>query len=181
VGEYIYVASSWRNPWQPTVVELLRDADLAVYDFRHPAPGDEGFRWTDVDPEWKAWQPERYREALAHPIAEHGFGLDMDALENCTACLLVQPCGTSSHLELGWAVGAGKRTAVLFPTDLEAQPVGGHSVSSAPCRACGDLDGCHLPARVRRVEPELMAKMADTILIGRRELSEWVAELTNAS
>jgi hypothetical protein len=39
----IYVASSWRNLYQPTVVTALRQEGYEVYDFRHPAPGDDGF------------------------------------------------------------------------------------------------------------------------------------------
>jgi hypothetical protein len=36
----VYVASSWRNPWQPNVVGLLRSLGHKVYDFREPIPGD---------------------------------------------------------------------------------------------------------------------------------------------
>lgn len=170
----IYVASSWRNPWQPGVVALLREHGHVVYDFRNPEPGNDGFRWTAIDPEWKAWQPGPYREALKHPIAEHGFKLDMDALRSCDACVLVHPCGNSSHLELGWAAGAGKATAVFFPRDIPLTPIGGHSVTTLACGPCGDLDGCHLPARLASVEPELMAKMAGDILISSKELLSWL-------
>ena len=170
----IYVASSWRNPWQPGVVRLLREAKHEVYDYREPEPGVRGFAWSDIDPDWTDWCPGVYREALNHPIARLGFLRDMDALRACDACVLVLPCGNSA-LELGWAAGAGKRTAVLFPHDIPIAPIGGHSVSGYPCSICGDLDGCHLPGKLRRIEPELMAKCADTILINARELSQWVA------
>lgn len=33
----LYVASSWRNRYQPRVVELARAAGLDTYDFRNPA------------------------------------------------------------------------------------------------------------------------------------------------
>lgn len=170
----IYVASSWRNPYQPGVVRFLRNMGHEVYDFREPTPGDTGFHWTDVDPEWKGWDPRAYREALQHPVSEHGFLSDMNGLRRADVCVLVQPCGTSSHLELGWAAGQGKRTAVLFPLDVAPTAIGGHSVGSSPCAPCGDLDGCHLPARLGRVEPELMAKMADEILVSLDELQEWL-------
>jgi hypothetical protein len=40
----IYVASSWRNEAkQQATVLALREAGHEVYDFRHPAPGNEGF------------------------------------------------------------------------------------------------------------------------------------------
>ena len=45
----IYVASSWRNPYFPEVVEALRAAGHEVYDFRNPPHGGAGFHWTDID------------------------------------------------------------------------------------------------------------------------------------
>jgi hypothetical protein len=110
----IYVASSWRNQVQPSVVAALALAGHEVYDFRHPEPGNDGFRWSDIDPEYQQWQPEAFRECLDHPVAERGFSFDMNALEGCDACLLVMPCGRSAHLELGHAVGAGKSTCILL-------------------------------------------------------------------
>jgi len=110
----IYVASSWRNSMQPIVVNALRDK-FDVYDFRHPEPGNTGFRWTDCDPEWHNWEPRRFREmVLTHPIAAKGFRLDMTALQSCDICVLVMPSGRSAHLEAGYAVGAGKPTCILL-------------------------------------------------------------------
>lgn len=110
----IYVASSWRNERQPSVVQALRQAGHEVYDFRNPAPDNDGFRWTEVDPEWKVWSPERFRDMLGHPVAEAGFKLDMDALRECEACVMVLPCGRSASLEMGYAIGAGKHTLILL-------------------------------------------------------------------
>lgn len=31
----VYAASSWRNPYQPEIVQKLRDAGHEVYDFRY--------------------------------------------------------------------------------------------------------------------------------------------------
>jgi len=176
----IYVASSWRNPWQPGVVQLLREEGHEVYDFRAPVAGDAGFSWREIDPLWQQWTPEQYRKNLRHPAAERGFRYDMDALEGCDACVLVQPCGTSAHLELGWAVGAGKRTAVLFPFGVPARPgTLGHSMSSSiACSPCGDIEGCWMPGKLKRVEPELMPKMTSGgILIGVLELQNWLLGL----
>ncbi len=110
----IYVASSWRNEQQPEVVKALREAGFAVYDFRHPEEGDDGFHWSDIDPDWKDWSPEAFREALNHPIAEKGFAKDMNALEASRAVVLLQPCGRSAHLELGFECGTRKPTCVLL-------------------------------------------------------------------
>lgn len=110
----IYVASSWRNDSQPAIVEALRSAGHDVYDFRHPEPGNDGFRWSDIDPGWRDWAPWQYSQALKHPIAKRGFALDMNALKACDACVYVLPCGRSASLELGYAVGAGKYTAAIL-------------------------------------------------------------------
>jgi hypothetical protein len=44
----IYVASSWKNTLQPSVVTALREAGHTVYDFKNPAPGDHGFSWKQI-------------------------------------------------------------------------------------------------------------------------------------
>ncbi len=120
----IYVASSWRNTYQPTVVERLRSLDHAVYDFKGPGDGwgkggsgAGGFGWRELDPDWQEWPKhiEKYITALDNPRAIEGFRRDMDALEQCDACIMVNPCGQSAHAEMGWAVGAGKLVAVYCP------------------------------------------------------------------
>lgn len=110
----IYVASSWRNPHQASVVADLRRAGHLVYDFKHPHPDHRGFAWSEIDPAWGDWTPGQYREALSHPAAERGFSLDMDALLLADACIFVAPAGRSAALELGYAVGRGKRTAAFI-------------------------------------------------------------------
>jgi hypothetical protein len=116
----IYVASSWRNPAQPSVVAALLSAGHEVYDFRNPAPGNQGFGWRQLGlGDAKEWTPAILRSALQHPVAQSGFSLDMGALRWCDACVLVLPCGRSAHLELGWATGAGKRAIVLTAETLD--------------------------------------------------------------
>ena len=114
----IYVASSWRNPRQPGVVEALRANGHEVYDFRNPhlGPGARGvgFHWSSIDPHWKDWTPESFRYALSHPLARDGFESDLAGMEWADAIVLVMPCGRSAHLEMGYGVGAGKRTAILL-------------------------------------------------------------------
>jgi hypothetical protein len=113
----VYVASSWRNSFQPAVVTTLRAAGLEVYDFRHPEPGDDGFAWSQIDPDWLGWTPDNYVKLLDDPIAADGFGKDMAAMEWADTFVLVLPCGRSAHLELGWAAGQGKRTAIFLSED----------------------------------------------------------------
>ena len=110
----IYVASSWRNVRHPNVVDVLRISGHDVYDFKNPAPGNSGFSWSEIDPNWKQWTNEQYREALNHPIAKRGFNSDFNAMKWADTFVLVLPCGRSAHLELGWACGMGKQTLILL-------------------------------------------------------------------
>lgn len=111
----IYVASSWRNALQPSIVADLRAQGHEVYDFRHPPGGDHlGFSWSDVDPDWRSWTPEAYLAALEHPIAVAGFESDFGAMAWADAGVLVLPSGRSAHLEAGYFVGAGKPLYVLL-------------------------------------------------------------------
>ncbi|AXQ51494.1 hypothetical protein SEA_AMOCHICK_64 [Mycobacterium phage Amochick] len=114
----IYVASSWRNDLQGGVVQFLRAAGFEVYDFKNP-PNGSGFHWSEVAlhrlPNLLDQVPvDDYLAAVDHPRAVEGFASDFDAMHWADAVVLVLPCGRSAHLELGWAVGAGKRTAVLL-------------------------------------------------------------------
>ncbi|KKW46541.1 MAG: hypothetical protein UY96_C0003G0044 [Parcubacteria group bacterium GW2011_GWB1_56_8] len=109
----IYVASSWRNLLQPGIVHALRRCGHEVYDFRHPAPGNTGFAWSSIDPAWEQWDAKAYRAALQHPIAVDGYAYDIGALKACDACVLVLPSGRSASWEFGYAMGQGKRGAVV--------------------------------------------------------------------
>jgi hypothetical protein len=108
---YVYVATSWRNAYQPGVVEWLRSDGHEVYDFR----GEEGFSWREVDAEWASWTPSQYLVGLSHRCAERGFKRDMDALKRCDACVYVMPCGPSASMEMGYCVGAGKLVIAYIP------------------------------------------------------------------
>lgn len=151
--EYVYVASSWRNPIQVAVCAALRSSHIEHYDFKNPVPGEHGFHWSEVMPSYRrgGLDPrgneqladiDEYVAALDHPISEHGFQRDWDAMKRSDVCVLVLPCGRSAHLELGWFVGVGKRTAIL-------------------------LDG-------PKVTPELMYKMVDYVAPSLLDLLGWL-------
>lgn len=119
-----YIASSWRNEEQAAVVEALRKDGHICYDFKHPDPADpsnNGFGWRQIQhpslpPDRKDWNEGHFADiVLNHEIAKRGFDFDMDALMDADACVLALPCGRSAHLELGYAVGAGKLTIVYMP------------------------------------------------------------------
>lgn len=142
----IYLASSWRNLYQPNMVGLLRQNGHQVYDFRNPNKGWDspvpnvlkGFAWSDLDPEWQGWDNQRYRTLLLeHPIAERGFESDWQAMQWADTGVLLLPSGRSAHIEAGYFAGAGKELHIVL-TDPQ--------------------------------EPELMYRMATAIHLGGREL-----------
>lgn len=144
----IYVASSWRNVYQPALVRTLMDWGAEVYDFRHPEKQPlnlpaAGFHWSEIDPKWQSWTTDQYITALDHQRAEQGFAADFKAMEWADLCVLVLPCGRSAHLELGWFVGKGKPTAIYCP-----EP--------------------------ERMEPELMVKMCDLVTGDLHGLTDWL-------
>lgn len=199
--EYVYVASSWRNPLQPALMEVLKAAGIPAYDFRNPE-GGTGFSWAEVKtPDMTAsqvrcehcggsivhssftgmglYEPDvdpgndpvvwRHRDGYAacgmggqfavpkkgsdwetaadyvamvnHPRAIEGFDADFAAMSKADTFVMVLPCGKSAHLELGWAIGAGKRTAILLEDP---------------------------------VEPELMYRMADHLATSVHDLLGWM-------
>ena len=109
----VYVASSWRNEFQPGVVAALKADGHEVYDFKD----SDGFHWSEVDPDWQKWPEDipKYLNGLNHPRAFRGFSRDMDALRCCDTCVYVMPCGVSASWEAGWACGAGKSVIVYVP------------------------------------------------------------------
>lgn len=132
---YVYVASSWRNTFHPVMCQILSNAGIDHYDFRNP-PGGTGFSWRSVKPNWTGghepsevvrtkgtdWEPvDTYTEMVNHPRAIQGFEADYGALQKADAVVMILPCGKSAHLELGWAVGAGKRTAILLEDPVEPE------------------------------------------------------------
>jgi hypothetical protein len=149
----IYVASSWRNGFQPQVVDLLRARGHEVYDFRGDGdgwggPGGDGgpggFAWKEIGEGWEKWSPAQYVDALNHPRAQEGFDRDMNALRAADVCVFVMPCGPSASMEMGWACGAGKKVAAYIPALRE---------------------------------PDLMVKMADLISASWVAVEKWLDAL----
>lgn len=116
----IYVASSWRNEFQPYVVKGLLKAGHEVYDFRNP-PKRSGFAWSQIDNNWEKWTTEQYIKALSHPISDAGFNSDFDGMKWADTCVLVLPCGRSANTEAGWMKGAGKHVFVYSPITQEPE------------------------------------------------------------
>lgn len=117
----IYLASSWRNADQPRVLAALRAAGHEVYDLRNPKPGNVGFSWKQITPIPPPWSADETIAVLATQTAIDGFTLDFDAMRWADVIVMLQPCGRSAALELGWGAGVGKRTAVLMVDGQEPE------------------------------------------------------------
>ncbi|MCR5191351.1 MAG: nucleoside 2-deoxyribosyltransferase domain-containing protein [Bacteroidales bacterium] len=117
----IYLASSWRNQHQQSLVKELRLLGYEVYDFKHPN-GDPGFRWDKIEEKWQDWSMKEYREALKADYAQFGFNRDFDAMKAADICVLCLPCGRSAHLEAGWMKGAGKKVIAFIPPSETIEP-----------------------------------------------------------
>jgi len=117
----IYVASGWRNQHYPSVVAALRDAGHVVLDWRNPAPGNHGFAWSEIDPNWQKWTIRQFRESLNHPLAVRGFHSDFSFMQEADVCVLLHPCGHSAHLEAGWFCGQGKPCLFLALEPIEPE------------------------------------------------------------
>ena len=109
----------------------------------------KGFKWEEISPNWEDWIPDEYREGLTHRLAEKGFDRDYGDMKKANTCILVLPSGRSSHIEAGWFTGQGKPTAIFIPGQYEW----------------------------REMEPELMYKLADRVILGRKELDAWLNTL----
>jgi hypothetical protein len=115
VGRRIYLASSWRSESHPSVLAALRADHHEVYDYRSEvSDGGQPFSWELIDPDWRSWTAQQFREALEDDSADRQFGMDLDALGWCDTCVLIAPAGRSSHLEAGWCAARDKQVLVLL-------------------------------------------------------------------
>lgn len=109
----IYLASSWRNQYYPSHLDLLRSKGHEVYDFRN---ANSAFQWGEIDKNWNDWDTNDYINSLAHPVAQTGFATDHAAMEWAQCGILLLPCGRSAHLEAGYMIGSGKPVAIYIPS-----------------------------------------------------------------
>lgn len=111
----LYVASSWRNQYQPEAVKNLRYWGFEVYDFHHNR------QLSEIDPNWQGWTIKEAIEKLNHPIAEEAYKFDKEALDDSDGCVLILPSRCSAHLEGGYMVGQGKPLYIWSPENCEPE------------------------------------------------------------
>ena len=114
----IYTASSWRNEYYQGVVDWLKSDGHEVYDFRNTisTPGkSKAFNWEKIAINWENWTPEEFAHSIKNPLAQNAFKSDYEGMIKSDACVLILPCGRSSHIEAGYMKGLGKKLYIYMP------------------------------------------------------------------
>lgn len=106
----IYLIGSLRNPKIPDIARILRSDGHLVFDDWFAAGPTADDCWRDYEKR----RGHSYLEALSGIAARHVFSFDLEHLTRAQAVVLVLPAGKSGHLELGWALGQGKKGYVLL-------------------------------------------------------------------
>jgi len=109
----IYLIGSLRNPKVPEIANVLREAGHDVFDDWYAAGPEADDRWRD----YERGRGHGFQGALQGFAARNVFEFDRRHLERADAVVLVLPAGKSGHLELGWALGQGKRGYILLDDD----------------------------------------------------------------
>jgi hypothetical protein len=106
----IYLIGSLRNPLVPDIANHLRTFGHEVFDQWYGAG-------PNADDCWQAYCKNKgfnYKQALADHGAQHVFNFDKRFLDAADTVVLVLPAGKSGHLELGYALGRGKKGFILL-------------------------------------------------------------------
>jgi hypothetical protein len=121
----VYISSSWKQRERVRAVAVaLRAAGLDVYDFTDPACRGE----PEIPPEKFPRQFDAVTDVYAEYITSNAYWRravegNRRALDRCDAVLLLLPCGADAHADWAYAVGRGKRTAVVgSPPNGERTP-----------------------------------------------------------
>lgn len=111
----IYLVGSLRNELIQDYASMLREDGHDVFDDWHGA----GPRADDHWREYEHYRGRPYVEALKGKAPQMIMNFDRSNILASDIVILVLPAGKSGHLELGFAIGAGKRTHILLDKDYE--------------------------------------------------------------
>lgn len=111
----IYISSSWQNKYQPQLVEILRNKGHKVYDFRHPEGRTDKNVWESLHVNQENVTNKDFVELLSEVEPNIRFKEHYNAMLDADTCILLLPCGRSSHIEAGYMKGLGKRVLVYNP------------------------------------------------------------------
>jgi len=110
----IYLASSWKNKKTVDhVAKELSNLGHEVDNFTDPFSGKFVFSWTELPQE--ILQDLNANTFLKDWRTQKAFEQDKEKIDRADAVVMIMPCGRSSHLELGYAAGKGKKTIIYYP------------------------------------------------------------------
>lgn len=107
----IYVASSWKNVELVRVVaNFLRNQGFEVDDFTDDSRGRYVFHYSEIG-NLEDLDPITF---LYDPRAQRAFQEDKKWIDWADVVIMLMPAGKSSHLEAGYAKGAGKIVIIYW-------------------------------------------------------------------
>lgn len=115
----IYLIGSLRNPKIPEIEKALESEGFDVFADWYSAGPEADDYWRD----YERGKGHNLAQALAEPAAQHVYNFDRHYLERSDTVVLVMPAGKSAHLELGWALGQGKKGYILLEEDPDRYDV----------------------------------------------------------
>lgn len=114
-GKSVYIGGALANPEIVRITKVIAEAGFTAFSEWY-TPGPE------ADVLWRDYELAlgyNYREALQRPAAKNTFDFDKRHIDLCDIFVMVLPCGKSAHLELGYAIGSGKRGLIYMPQEPE--------------------------------------------------------------
>lgn len=111
----IYLASSWKNEFLlKNIKYFLKNGGNAVDLFCDLSGNARKFIFSfDLLGDIKRENNITIRQ---HSVIENAFLENKKWIEWADLCIMVLPCGKSSHLEAGYAKGIGKKLIIFAPT-----------------------------------------------------------------
>ena len=117
----IYLASSWRNEYQATVLADLRALGADVLRLQESCARQQWVRVAAVRPRPQVGSHRRAHAACARSSCRAGGFQVRFRRDDVGGLVLLLPSGMSAHLEAGWFAGANKPVAVLAPEIREPE------------------------------------------------------------
>lgn len=107
----IYLASSWKNKEiVDFIASELRGQGHEVDNFSDSSNGRFVFDWRELK-----LNNINAKTFLNDKRTQRAFQEDKKMIEWADAIVMIMPCGRSSHLEMGYAIGKGKRSIIYYP------------------------------------------------------------------
>jgi len=105
----IYIASSWKNQERVLLLaKRLEQEGFEVDAFCRASDSRYSFHWSELVDNEDDLKYYDAIEMLADYRTQRAFKEDRKWLDWADAVVMLMPCGRSSHLEAGYAVGQGK-------------------------------------------------------------------------